>query len=112
MAPRFNGSRQEARGAPALCTCPARTRLLSQDKTFVPDNILTQDPTWQWGQSGRLWYPHVYEPTSVGGTGPNPSCADNPKGRWDYGPCATPKAVLPSNAFYTLPTPASVVAEA
>jgi FtsP/CotA-like multicopper oxidase with cupredoxin domain len=86
--------------------------LVIQDKTFVPDNILTQDPTWQWGQSGRLWYPHVYEPTSVGGTGPNPSCADNPKGRWDYGPCATPKAVLPSNAFYTLPTPASVVAEA
>jgi spore coat protein A len=86
--------------------------LVIQDKTFVPDNILTQDPTWQWGQSGRLWYPHVYEPTSVGGTGPNPSCAGNPKGRWDYGPCATPKAVLPSNAFYTLPTPASVVAEA
>ncbi len=86
--------------------------LVIQDKTFVPDNVLTQDPTWQWGQSGRLWYPHVYEPTSVGGTGPNPSCADNPKGRWDYGPCAEHPAVLPNNSFYTLPTPASVVAEA
>ena len=88
------------------------TPLVIQDKTFVPDNVLAQDPSWQWGQSGRLWYPHVYEPTSVGGSGPNPSCADNPKGRWDYGPCASQKAVLPSSSFYTLPTPASVVAEA
>ena len=86
--------------------------LVIQDKTFVPSNILTQDPTWQWGKESDLWYPHVYEPTSTGGTGPNPSCADNPKGRWDYGPCASPPAVLPSSSFYTLPTPASVVAEA
>jgi spore coat protein A len=48
------------------------TPLVIQDKTFVPDNVLAQDPSWQWGQSGRLWYPHVYEPTSVGGSGPNP----------------------------------------
>src|SRR5262249_14297187 len=57
-------------------------------------------------------YPHLYEPNQTGGTGPNPSCADNPKGRWDYGPCQTPPAVLPGPSFYTLPTPASVVAEA
>jgi FtsP/CotA-like multicopper oxidase with cupredoxin domain len=86
--------------------------LVIQDKTFVANSILTQDPTWQWGGPGDLWYPHVYETTQVGGTGPNPTCADNPKGRWDYGPCATPQAVLPNRQFYTLPTPASVVAEA
>jgi spore coat protein A, manganese oxidase len=86
--------------------------LVIQDKAFVPSNILTQDPTWQWGKESDLWYPHIYEPTSVGGTGPNPTCAPNPKGRWDYGPCASPPAVLPANSFYTLPTRASVVAEA
>ena len=85
--------------------------LVIQDKTFVPSNILTQDPTWQWGMESDLWYPHVYEPNSTPGTGPNPSCADNPKGRWDYGPCASPPAVLGSS-FSTPPTPASVVAEA
>jgi FtsP/CotA-like multicopper oxidase with cupredoxin domain len=86
--------------------------LIIQDKTFVPSNILSVDPTWQWGNQGDLWYPHVYEPAEVGGTGPNPSCVDSPKGRWDYGPCADPPAVLPGPSFYTLPTPASVVAEA
>jgi len=86
--------------------------LVIQDKTFVPSNILTQDPTWQWGGTDDLWYPHVYEPNETGGTGPHPSCAPNPKGRWDYGPCATPSAVLPNGSFYKLPTPASVVAEA
>lgn len=85
------------------------TPLVIQDKSFVAQNILEQDPTWQWGGPGDLWYPHVYEPTSAGGTGPNPSCAVNPKGRWDYGPCLG--AVLPGSSFYTLPTPASVVAE-
>jgi spore coat protein A len=86
--------------------------LVIQDKTFVPQNILTQDPTWQWGGPGDLWYPHVYEPNQTGGTGPHPSCAPNPKGRWDYGPCASPPAVLPNGSFLRLPTPASVVAEA
>jgi len=85
--------------------------LIIQDKTFVPRNILSQDPTWQWGGPGNLWYPHIYETNQVGGTGPNPSCAPNPKGRWDYGPCQSPPAMLGSS-FYTLPTPASVVAEA
>jgi FtsP/CotA-like multicopper oxidase with cupredoxin domain len=86
--------------------------LVIQDKTFVPANVLTQDPTWQWGKESDLWYPHVYEPNQAGGTGPSPTCADNPKGRWDYGPCVSPPAVLPAPSFYTLPTPASVVAEA
>jgi len=84
--------------------------LVVQDKGFVAHNILQQDPTWQWGHAGELWYPHVYEPNQVGGTGPNPSCGINPKGRWDYGPCLG--ATLPAPSFYTLPTPASVVAEA
>ncbi len=85
--------------------------LIIQDKIFVPNNILSQDPTWQWGMPGDLWYPHVYEPNQTGGTGPNPTCAANPTGRWDYGPCVSPPAVLPGPSFYTLPTPASVVAE-
>jgi spore coat protein A len=84
--------------------------LIIQDKTFVPQNIHDQDPTWQWGMPGDLWYPHVYEPNQTGGTGPKPSCVLNPKGRWDYGPCLG--AILPKNSFYTLPTPASIVPEA
>jgi spore coat protein A, manganese oxidase len=84
--------------------------LVIQDKSFVAQNILQQDPTWQWGMPGDLWYPHVYEPNQTGGTGPNPSCGINPKGRWDYGPCLG--ATLPAPSFYTLPTPASLVAEA
>ena len=84
--------------------------LVIQDKSFVAQNILQQDPTWQWGKPGDLWYPHVYEPTQMGGTGPNPGCGINPKGRWDYGPCLG--ATLPGPSFYTLPTPASAVAEA
>jgi len=83
--------------------------LVIQDKSFVAQNILAQDPTWQWGNPGDLWYPHVYEPNQTGGTDPNPSCALNPKGRWDYGPCLG--ATLPGPSFYTLPRPASVVAE-
>jgi FtsP/CotA-like multicopper oxidase with cupredoxin domain len=86
--------------------------LVIQDKTFVPQNILSVDPTWQWGNPGDLWYPHVYEPNQAGGKGRNPSCRANPTGRWDYGPCVSPPAVLPKASFYTLPQPASVVAEA
>jgi spore coat protein A, manganese oxidase len=37
--------------------------LVFQDKTFVPPNVLTKDPTWKWGKPGDLWYPHVYEPS-------------------------------------------------
>jgi spore coat protein A len=85
--------------------------LVIQDKTFVPANILTQDPTWQWGMESDLWYPHVYEPTMTINPSPPPPCIDNLKGRWDYGPCASPPAVLGAS-FSTLPTPASVVAEA
>lgn len=84
--------------------------LVIQDKSFVPQNILTQDPTWQWGMPGDLWYPHIYEPNQTGGTGPNPTCGFNAKGRWDYGACLGAK--LPDSSFYTLPTPASAVAEA
>jgi spore coat protein A len=88
------------------------TPLVIQDKTFVPANIETQDPTWPGGRESDLWYPHVYEPNQTGGTGPNPSCVANPKGRWDYGPCASSPALLPAPSFYTLPAPVSVVAEA
>jgi len=74
--------------------------LVIQDKTFVGNNILTQDPTWKWGKSGDLWYPHEYEAnTFLNGTA-------NPKGRWDWGPTVDPPALGTS----ALP-PVSVVAE-
>jgi spore coat protein A len=76
--------------------------LIIQDKSFVPTNILQQDPTWQWGNPGDLWYPHEYEVnTFSNGT-------TNPKGRWDWGPTVAPPAV----GTKPLPTPASMVAEA
>jgi spore coat protein A, manganese oxidase len=84
--------------------------LIVQDKSFVPNNVLSVDPTWQWGKPGDLWYPHVYEPNQAGGTGPHPACTLTATGRWDYGPCLGAK--LPNGSFYKLPTPASVVPEA
>jgi len=77
--------------------------LVIQDKTFVSKNIDAQDPTWEWGPPGSLWYAHVYQFNS----GPFGVCAVNPKGRWDYGPCVTQPATI-SNT--TLPDP-SVVPE-
>jgi spore coat protein A, manganese oxidase len=76
--------------------------LIIQDKSFVPKNILQQDPTWKWGNPGDLWYPHVYEANIFSGGIPNP------KGRWDWGPTVTPPALGTTG----LPTPASVVPEA
>lgn len=56
--------------------------LVIQDKSFVPRNILRQDPTWRWGDPGSLWYPHDYEANDfeVG--------VENPRGRFDWGPTA------------------------
>jgi spore coat protein A len=75
--------------------------LVIQDKSFVPQNILTQDPTWQWGMPGDLWYPHVYEANILSGGVPNP------KGRWDWGPTVD----HPATGTSPLPRPASAVAE-
>ncbi len=60
--------------------------LIIQDKSFVPNNILTQDPTWKWGEPGDLWYPHRYEVDEF------LNGKDNPKGRWDWGPSSEPPA--------------------
>jgi spore coat protein A, manganese oxidase len=76
--------------------------LVIQDKGFVAKDILQQDPTWQWGMPGDLWYPHVYEANILSGGVPNP------KGRWDWGPTVTPAA----QGTLPLPTPASIVPEA
>jgi spore coat protein A, manganese oxidase len=66
--------------------------LVIQEKSFVAQNILQQDPTWKWGMPGDLWYPHVYEHT----------VDDN---RWDYGPEGDP----PSQGVITpLPNPSIV----
>jgi spore coat protein A len=69
--------------------------LIIQDKSFVPKNILAQDPTWIWGNPGDLWYPHVYEHTG-----------DN--ARFEYGPEASPPA---QGVKTPLPNP-SIVPEA
>ena len=53
--------------------------LVIQDKSFVPQNILAQDPTWAWGNPGDLWYPHIYEHSGD-------------SARWDYGPEVSPPA--------------------
>jgi FtsP/CotA-like multicopper oxidase with cupredoxin domain len=64
--------------------------LVIQEKTFVPSpaQLSAQDPTWSttlYGNTGSLWFPHVYtpnqNPTSQQVTG-----GANAFGRWDYGP--------------------------
>ena len=57
---------------------PRTVYLVFQDKTFVPRNIATADPTWAVPNSrpGDLWYVHTYDPD-----------------RWDLGP--TPAARRP-----------------
>ena len=70
--------------------------LIIQDKTFVPANILTTDPTWdsaKWGGVGSLWAPHVYMPAQNPG---DPSGMSS-FGRWMYGPWFWPPA---TNAKY------------
>jgi spore coat protein A len=79
----------------------AQIPLVIQDKTFVPRDIADQDPTWEWGKPGDLWYPHVYEPNIFLGGIPNP------KGRWDWGTTYTP----PSQGTLPLPIPACEVPE-
>ena len=49
----------------ALAGLGVGTPLIIQDKTFVPNNIASTDPTWdsaKWGGEGSLWTPHVYMP--------------------------------------------------
>jgi spore coat protein A len=78
------------------------TPLVIQDKTFVAEDILAQDPSWRWGEPGSLWYPHVYAPNASAPNHPNPT------GRWDWGPTMDPD---PSHG--TMPLPAlSAVPEA
>jgi spore coat protein A len=67
--------------------------LVIQDKGFVPRNILRQDPSWRWGDPGSLWYPHDYEVSNFRGG------AENPRGRWDWGPTVDP----PSEGTQRLP---------
>jgi hypothetical protein len=63
--------------------------LIIEDKTFVPENVVQQDAKWDtthWGQTGDLWFPHVYEPNQD----PNSAAGTNAVGRWDYGPLFWP----------------------
>jgi spore coat protein A len=69
--------------------------LIIQDKSFVPPNILAQDPTWAWGAPGDLWYPHVYEHTGA-------------SARFEYGSETDPPAL---GIIAPLPNP-SIIPEA
>lgn len=82
--------------------------LIIQDKGFVPTNILSQDPTWQWGNPGDLWYPHEYEANYTGA--PFPNSVANAKGRVDWGPTLQPPDA-PTTGTDPLP-PVSIVPEA
>ncbi len=65
--------------------------LVIQDKTFVSDNILATDPTWdasRWGGTGNLWVPHVYMPAQ----NPGDPSGMSAFGRWMYGPWFWPPA--------------------
>jgi len=75
------------------------TPLIIQDKSFVPEDVLAQDPTWSWGGPGSLWYPHVYAPNASTPKKPNP------RGRWDWGPTLD---VDPSRGTMSLPPLSSV----
>ncbi len=84
--------------------------LIIQDKTFVPNDIATQDAKWdtfKWGKPGDMWFPHVYEPNILnkGGT-----LVENPAGRWDFGPtdptwANTVGAMFLTNGEYGLSSP-------
>jgi spore coat protein A, manganese oxidase len=79
--------------------------LVIQDKGFVAEDILTQDPTWYQaggGQPGSLWYPHDYEVNTFA------DGSKNLKGRWDLG---SEDGSPPSQGTMPLPT-VSIVPEA
>jgi FtsP/CotA-like multicopper oxidase with cupredoxin domain len=87
--------------------------LIIQDKSFVPQDIATQDSRWDtiaWGGYGSLWWPHIYEPnqslTTVDGV--------NPYGRWDYGPWVWPNITGPAKiaqAQSVLPLPGATTSD-
>jgi FtsP/CotA-like multicopper oxidase with cupredoxin domain len=94
-----------AGGGATVCEYRWGIPLVIEDKTFVPQNVATQDTLWNtglWGQYGDFWFPHVYEKNQD----PNQPDGFNPTGRWDYGPWVWPPSpaanpVLP--ALSTVP---------
>jgi FtsP/CotA-like multicopper oxidase with cupredoxin domain len=76
--------------------------LVIQDKTFVPDSdaIAAQDPTWNWGGYGNLWFPHVYVPNQ----NPSDDAGVNAMGRWDYGPWFWPPMAAMQNGPVPCPS--------
>jgi spore coat protein A len=74
--------------------------LVLQDKSFVSQAAV--DGGYTWGKVGDLWYPYQYEVNQL-----PPNWANNPTGRWDYGPGETPPAVLAAGD-QNLPTPSQV----
>ncbi len=83
----------------------AEIPLVIQDRTFVPDpnQLAAQDPTWNWGAVGGLWFPHTY----MTNQNPYDPTGANAMGRWDYGPWFWPPFVNLTNG--PLPNPYFVV---
>ncbi len=53
--------------------------LVIQDKIFVGENILSDDPTWSGVQTpGSLWYPHTYDPADFTTVPPFPPFPADP----------------------------------
>lgn len=92
--------------------------LVIQDKSFVPANILVQDPKWIWGKESDLWYPHIYEGETARNFVPDfstfpPLAPNNGTARWSYGPTVSPSnPVAMISPPIPLPKPASLVPEA
>jgi FtsP/CotA-like multicopper oxidase with cupredoxin domain/ketosteroid isomerase-like protein len=113
-----NGTLPNICGTPtSKCVYRYGIPLVIQDKTFVPQNIVSQpattlagpivgqDDKWdltQWGQPGDLWFPHVYEANQD----PYSPSGANPFGRWDYGPWFWPPVVVDA-AHSVIPTPST-----
>ena len=76
--------------------------LIIQDKSFVPQNILDPGSQLAMGRSRRLWYPHEYEPTTMGGQARIQLQRESQR-RSDYGPCD--EAHFRAHRCYTLPIP-------
>ncbi len=75
--------------------------LVIQDKTFVPpdDQLTLEDPTWNWGPAGNLWFPHVY----MTNQNPNDTSGASIAGRWDYGTWFWPP--MTSSTLAHMPAP-------
>ncbi len=98
---------EDAALAAAIPSTMPMLPLVIQDKTFVPNDIATQDAKWDqghWGKPGDLWFPHVYEPAVIKSPTNSALLIDNPAGRWDYGPTVAGAGTTFVQPLLPLPT--------